>query len=48
MALSSSERACLAHDLILSLDAPSDFELGAAQEAEIQRRVQMVKEGKAR
>ena len=46
--LSASERASLAHDLILSLDEPSDFELGPAQEAEIQRRIQMVKEGTAK
>ena len=47
MALSASERASLAHDLILSLDDPSAFELGPAQEAEIQRRLQMVREGTA-
>jgi putative addiction module component (TIGR02574 family) len=47
MALSLSERASLAHDLILSLDEPSDFDLGPAQEAEIGRRVQMVREGTA-
>ena len=47
MALSASERASLAHDLILSLDDPSDLELGTGQESEIQRRVQMVREGKA-
>ena len=45
IALSASERASLAHDLILSLDEPSDFELSAAQEAEIQRRIRKVKEG---
>lgn len=48
MALSLSERASLAHDLILSLDEPSDFELGSEQEAEVARRVQMVREGTAR
>lgn len=48
MALSLSERASLAHDLILSLDEPSDFDLGAEQETEIARRVQMVREGTAR
>jgi len=48
MALSLSERASLAHDLILSLDEPSDFDLGPEQEAEIARRVQMVREGTAR
>jgi putative addiction module component (TIGR02574 family) len=47
MALSDSERASLAHDLILSLDDPADFELSPGQEAEIQRRVQMVREGSA-
>lgn len=46
--LSASERASLAHDLILSLDEPSDFELSPAQEAEIQRRFQMVQEGTAK
>lgn len=48
MALSASERASLAHDLILSLDDPAHFELGPDQEQEIQRRVQMVREGKAK
>lgn len=48
MALSLSERASLAHDLILSLDEPSDFDLGPEQEAEIARRVQTVREGTAR
>ena len=48
MALSLSERASLAHDLILSLDEPSDFDLGPEQEAEIVRRVQSVREGVAR
>ena len=47
MALSASERASFAHDLILSLEDPSDLEFSAGQEAEIQRRVQIVREGKA-
>ena len=47
MALSPSERASLAHDLILSLDDPAGFELSPDQEAEIQRRVRMVREGQA-
>ena len=47
LGLSASERASLAHDLILSLDDDADLELGADQEQEIQRRVQMVREGKA-
>jgi hypothetical protein len=37
----------LAHDLILSLDTSVDFDLSAGQETEIQRRLQMVREGKA-
>jgi putative addiction module component (TIGR02574 family) len=48
LSLSLSERASLAHDLILSLDEPSDFDLGPEQEAEIARRVQMVREGTAK
>jgi len=47
MALSASERASLAHDLILSLDDPVDYELSPAQESEIQRRLAMVREGTA-
>ena len=47
MQLSLSERACLAHDLILSLDQPEDFELSPEKESEIRRRVAMVREGKA-
>jgi len=47
MALSVSERASLAHDLILSLEELTNFELSPEQEVEIQRRVQMVHEGKA-
>jgi putative addiction module component (TIGR02574 family) len=47
MALSASERASLAHELILSLDEPGDYDLSAAQESEIQRRLKMVREGTA-
>ncbi len=47
MILSASERASLAHDLILSLDDPADNELNPAQEPEIQRRLTMVREGTA-
>ncbi len=47
MALSASERASLAHDLVLSLDDPADYELNPAQESEIQRRLMMVREGTA-
>jgi putative addiction module component (TIGR02574 family) len=47
MALSASERASLAHELILSLDDPRDYDLSPAQESEIQRRLNMVREGTA-
>ena len=47
MTLSSSERASLAHELILSLDDPMDAQLTASQEAEIQRRLAVVREGNA-
>ena len=47
MGLSLSERASLAHDLILSLDRTEDFELSPEQESEVRRRVAMVREGKA-
>lgn len=47
MALSASERASLAHDLILGLDDPADYELSPGQESEIQRRLKMVREGAA-
>ena len=47
MTLSASERASLAHELILSLDDPSDYDLSEAQETEIQRRLVMVREGTA-
>lgn len=47
MSLSASERASLAHELILSLDDPTDYELTSRQEAEIQRRLKTVREGKA-
>ena len=47
MALSASERASLAHDLILSLDDPADYELSGAEESEIQRRLKMVRDGAA-
>ena len=47
MALSASERASLAHDLILSLDNPDNYELNPSQEIEIQRRLKMVRDGSA-
>ena len=47
MALSTGERASLAHDLILSLEDPDGYELSPEQEAEIRKRVRKVKAGKA-
>ena len=47
MKLSVSERASLAHELILSLNEPGDFDLGPSYEQEIQRRVSVVREGGA-
>ena len=47
LALTPSERASLAHDLILSLDQPAAYDLEADQEAEIQRRLARVHEGTA-
>jgi len=47
MSLSASERASLAHELILSLDDPAEDDLSGAQETEIQRRLKMVREGTA-
>jgi len=43
MALPATERASLAHDLILSLDDAAVFELSPEQETEIQRRLEMVR-----
>lgn len=48
MSLSASERASLAHDLIVSLEEPDACELSSEQEAEIRRRVRRVKAGKAK
>jgi len=47
MALSASERAGLAHDLLMSLEDAVASELSPEQEAEIRRRVRTVKEGNA-
>jgi putative addiction module component (TIGR02574 family) len=47
LSLSASERASLAHDIIISLDDPSSFYLGDDYESEIQRRVKSVKQGKS-
>ncbi len=46
--LSSSERARIAHELIVSLDKSVDNILDQEWEAEIQRRVQMIKQGRAK
>lgn len=46
--LSAKERAQLAHDLIASLDDAVDKEAGTAWDAEIERRVEEIKSGKAR
>ena len=48
MDLTISERASLAHDLILSLEDPAQTDLGPEQEAEIARRVKAIREGKAK
>ncbi len=45
LGLSASERATLAHELILSLDDSASYDLGPAQEDEIQRRLQLVRDG---
>jgi len=42
-----SERASLAHELILSLDSPSAYELPPSVEKEIGRRAQTVREDSA-
>lgn len=47
MGLSASERAILAHEPILSLEDQTHFDLDASQEVEIQRRLQMVRDGTA-
>ncbi len=46
--LSLTERASLVHDLILSLEDESSFDLSPEYEAEIKRRVKLVKDGKAK
>mgnify|MGYP000964920055 CR=1 FL=1 len=48
LSLSPSERASLAHDLILSLNDSSDLDMSPEREAEIARRVQTVRTGKAK
>jgi len=48
LALSTDERAQLAHELIASLDDAIDQESESAWEAEIERRVREIKSGKAK
>jgi putative addiction module component (TIGR02574 family) len=48
LALSSAERSSLIHDLILSLDDESNYNLSPEYEKEIQRRIKKVKNGKAK
>ncbi|HWB59988.1 MAG TPA: addiction module protein [Chthoniobacteraceae bacterium] len=45
--LSESERAQLAHDLILSLDNGSDADAETAWDAELARRLEEIESGKA-
>ncbi len=45
--LSPTERASLAHDLILSLEDESSVDLSPEYEAEIRRRVKLAKDEKA-
>ena len=46
LALSASERASIAHDIILSLDDPSDYILDTKKEKEIQKRIKDIKSDK--
>ena len=46
--LSPEERASIAHELIVSLDESFNDTLNLEWEAEIKRRVQMIKKGKAK
>ncbi|MGA8259324.1 MAG: addiction module protein [Arenicellales bacterium] len=48
LTLSEPERAELAHDLIQSLDAPSDEGVDEAWDAEIQRRLSHIDAGTAK
>lgn len=47
-ALSESERAELAHDLVASLDGPSDADSEAAWEGEVLRRLSEIDAGTAK
>ena len=46
LSLSASERASIAHDIILSLDDPSDYILDTKKEKEIQKRIKDIKSDK--
>ncbi|MEK8088643.1 addiction module protein [Thermithiobacillus plumbiphilus] len=48
MALSETERAELAHELIESLDAPRDNDVEDAWDREILRRISVVDDGQAK
>jgi putative addiction module component (TIGR02574 family) len=45
IALSTAERAALAHDLLASLDGPADADAAQAWEAEITRRLDELERG---
>lgn len=45
LALSESDRAELAHDLLKSLDGPADSDAANAWDAEIERRLKQIDEG---
>ena len=47
LSLSESERADLAHSLVVSLDGPADQDAGQAWDAEIQRRLAEIDTGAA-
>lgn len=47
LALSATERASLIHDLILSLEEESSYDLSPEYETEIKRRVKSVERGTA-
>ena len=47
LALSSAERASLIHDLILSLEEETSYDLAPEYEAEITQRVKSIKDKKA-
>ena len=47
LALSEAERALLAHDLVASLDGPTDPDVSEAWDREIVRRINEIDEGQA-